>query len=96
MMNKDTPTIRPITDADLDQVLELCALHAAYEKLPFHHEDQHSRWQRDFFSLEPKLYGVVATVNQQLVGYATYMPLFNRWHLNTQVDRQNCCSCNVV
>jgi len=78
-MEEYTPTIRPITEADLDQVLELCALHAAYEKLPFQREDQRSRWQRDFFSPEPKLYGLVASVDQQLIGYATYMKQYATW-----------------
>ncbi|MEO1654740.1 MAG: GNAT family N-acetyltransferase [Bacteroidota bacterium] len=65
--------------ADLAEILALCALHAAYEKLPFRMNGQESQLREDLFSENPKLYCLVAKNQQKIIAYATYMKQYATW-----------------
>lgn len=71
--------IRAVNGVELPQLLKLCALHAAYEQLPFQLNGQVNRLAEDLFSQTPKLYCFVAIHDQELVAYATYMKQYATW-----------------
>ena len=72
--------IRRVVAADLDQLIELCRLHADYEQSPFIEDGQSERLAAAFFSTEPKLYGwVVEGANSRLCGYMTLVLDYATW-----------------
>lgn len=72
-------TIRPGRSEDVLAILRLCQAHAAYEKLPFDLNGQDVRLNQDLFSLSPKLFCLVAEVDNEIVAYATYMKQYATW-----------------
>ncbi len=71
--------IRSVLLEDLEKVLQLCVLHAAYEQLPYQHNGQKERLKKDLFSEAPRLYCLVAVSNAEVVAYATYMKQYATW-----------------
>ena len=72
-------SIRFVNIDDLDQVIELCALHAAYEKAEYDPTGKKERLTLDLFSNPPKLYCFVVEYKDELLGYATYMKQYATW-----------------
>ena len=75
----DRLSIRPANREDLEVVLTLCALHAQYEKLPFKRNGQAKRLETGLFAGQPKLHCLLAEIEQQVVGYATFMKQYATW-----------------
>ena len=72
--------IRPVKTNELPEILQLCALHAEYERLPFQVNGQVSALEKDIFSASPKLYCLVAEVKGHIIAYATYMKQYATWN----------------
>lgn len=69
--------IRELALGDLPQLIELCAEHAAYERMPFERNDQHESLRR---ALERRvIFGWVAESKRSLCGYATATIDFSTW-----------------
>ncbi|TMM52107.1 GNAT family N-acetyltransferase [Maribacter algarum] len=64
---------------DIPQIMELCCLHAEYEKAAYSIKNKKERLLRDLFATDPKLYCLVVESNAELIGYATYMKQYSTW-----------------
>ena len=71
--------IRFATPPDITVIVPLCAAHAQYEKADYHPSGKIAQLTADLFSDLPKLYMLVVEMNQQLVGYASYMKQYATW-----------------
>jgi len=71
--------IRRARAADLEQILGLCAEHAAFEGAAF--APGHARWplSRLLFGRRPRLRCLVAETGGRLAGYATYAAEVSTW-----------------
>lgn len=65
--------------ADLDQLVDLCSAHAAYEKAEYSKAGKAEQLAKDLFSEFPKLYCLVATSNATLIGFASFMKQYATW-----------------
>lgn len=76
---KPTPQIRFATKADLASIVLLCAAHAAYEKADYAPEGKKEALEKHLFCQAPTLYCLVAELNGEVIGYATYLKQFETW-----------------
>lgn len=73
--------IRPARPDDLSALVELTIEHAAFERQPLPLEaDRAARLNDALFGPKPRLAAWVATVEDTVVGYATYTKDFSTWH----------------
>ena len=72
-------TIRLAQKEDVKRLVELCGLHAAYEKAEYKPQDKEQKLSTYLFDEPASLYCLVAIVEEQIVGYATYMKQFSTW-----------------
>jgi GNAT superfamily N-acetyltransferase len=75
----DNPLIRFARKSDLPAVVNLCALHAAYEQSGYTENHKAERLSRHLFSDPPTLYCLVVEAERDLIGYATYMKQYSTW-----------------
>ncbi|WP_319462673.1 GNAT family N-acetyltransferase [Micromonospora sp. RTP1Z1] len=72
--------IRPATPADLPNLVNLCAAHAAYERSGPVAADLSDRLRKALFGAEPRLGCLVLeTIDGRLAGYATFSREFSTW-----------------
>lgn len=71
--------IRFAEKQDSSILIQLCKLHADYEKSPYDAQGKEQKLSIHLFSKQPPLYCLVALVNETIVGYATYMKQFSTW-----------------
>lgn len=73
--------LRPISPADLPELLSLCRDHADHEGLSFSDTGQTERWQDAFFGEKPRVFGwvVSAVSGGPLLGYMTATIDFSTW-----------------
>jgi GNAT superfamily N-acetyltransferase len=71
--------IRDFCEDDLDALVSLCASHAAYERSSYDSNNKKIRLKQALLSPKPSLYCWIVTVNDQVVGYATYTFDFSTW-----------------
>ncbi len=72
--------IRKATPADMAEIINLCAAHAAYEKAEYSTEGKEEKLASFLFRSEPRLFCLIAEdENKQAIGYATYMQEFSTW-----------------
>lgn len=71
--------LRPVEPADLPQLVALCAEHAAFEQAAFAENGQAARLAVYLFGPRPAAYGLVVAREDELLGFATYMPEFSTW-----------------
>lgn len=71
--------IRFALPSDVPQLIELCRLHATYEKAGYEKNGKARRLKNDLFNEYPKMYCLVVESNNVLVGYATYMAQYATW-----------------
>lgn len=64
---------------DIGQIIELCELHAIYEKAYYERENKAEQLAHDLFSDDSKLYCLVVEGEDQLIAYATYMKQYATW-----------------
>jgi len=71
--------IRLIRKEEIQQLVQLFALHAAYEKTTFKANDQVKKLTSYLFQENPPCYCLVALLGEELIGYASYMKQFSTW-----------------
>ncbi|WP_350293544.1 GNAT family N-acetyltransferase [uncultured Croceitalea sp.] len=71
--------IRFAVPTDIPQIIELCHLHAIYERDEYKIEGKERQLSIDLFSQLPKLYCLVIEREGVLLGYATYMKQYATW-----------------
>jgi GNAT superfamily N-acetyltransferase len=71
--------IRFARKKDLERIIELCELHATFEKSAYDDKGKVAQLEKHLFSDPPALYCLVAERDDRLVGYATYMKQFSTW-----------------
>ncbi|WP_375411099.1 GNAT family N-acetyltransferase [uncultured Bradyrhizobium sp.] len=72
--------IRRVQPADIEQLVELCRLHAAYEAAEYAENHQAERLKTALFGNEPELFGWVAEGSSGLLdGYMTAVVEFATW-----------------
>ena len=78
--------IRFILENELTELVDLCAKHAEYERSDY---EQNSKKINDLkkaiFSKEPKIYCLVAEIDDKIIGYATYMLQYSTWDASDYV-----------
>ena len=73
-------TIREIQPEELDELIQLCAEHAAFERAEYDSIGKADRLRQFLFEPSPRLYClVVQTPAGSLVGYATFAFEFSTW-----------------
>jgi GNAT superfamily N-acetyltransferase len=73
------PEIRRIRPSDVDAVVELVHALAAYESAPDECHLKSDQLHDVLFRPSPALFGHVATVDEQVVGYALWFLNFSTW-----------------
>ncbi|HAA13894.1 MAG TPA: N-acetyltransferase [Cytophagales bacterium] len=71
--------IRPYQEQDIDQLIELCATHAAYEQSDYSEEGKREALQETLVSPQAELRCLVVAVGPELVGYATFVRQYSTW-----------------
>lgn len=71
--------IRYVEECDLDLLVILCEEHARYENVPYQVNGKSKSLAKYIFKAEPDLYCLVVVVDENVVGYATYMRQFSTW-----------------
>ena len=71
--------IRYVQPKDMNEVVELCAAHAAYEQADYQREGKVKELSDHLFSPTPKLIMLVVEMDQKLIGYASYMKQYSTW-----------------
>ncbi len=64
---------------EMSQLIELCALHAAYEKYDFTIEGKTEKLSAFLFSDVPPLQCYIALVDGEMVAYTTFSKQFSTW-----------------
>lgn len=63
----------------MDQLIELCQAHAAYEECEYNSLGKSLRLGVLLFCDEPPLKCIVVETDEELIGYATFMKQFSTW-----------------
>ncbi len=72
-------TIRACEERDMAKLITLCALHAAYEQAPYDPLGKKERLATALFSDHKQLNCIVAEVEGEVIGYATYTFDYSTW-----------------
>ncbi len=70
--------IRAAQPSDLPQLLDLCEAHAEFEKATYSREGKSEKLTKALFE-DQQLKCVVAEENENLIGYASFIPQFATW-----------------
>ena len=76
------PKIRFTQKKDLPDLVNLCQLHATFEKAEYDTERKKELLEKHLFSNNPNLFCLVVEKANSLIGYATYMKQFSTWDAN--------------
>ncbi|CAM1353446.1 MULTISPECIES: GNAT family N-acetyltransferase [Tenacibaculum] len=71
--------IRFIQKKDVKELLELCKLHAIYEKSDFNSKGKEKLFLECFFKKPLTVNCLVAEDKDEIVGYSTFMKQFSTW-----------------
>lgn len=71
--------IRPAVARDLPELVELCSLHAAYERSDYQVEGKIKALGNHLFADNPPFYALVVEQDGHLIGYASYMKQYSTW-----------------
>lgn len=77
MISKNT--IRFAQEKDINQIVQLCKLHAVFEQCEYEIQGKEQQLYEHLFSKKPSLYCLVVELNDSIIGYATYMKQFSTW-----------------
>lgn len=64
---------------DLSRIVTLCELHAVYEKTPFDAANKETLLSNHLFDKTNILKCLVVVLNENIIGYATFMKQFSTW-----------------
>lgn len=73
------PTIRPLEERDLDELVELCAEHAEYERATYSRTGKRERLARYLVGPSARAHCLVVDGPEGLGGYATWSREFSTW-----------------
>lgn len=71
--------IRKAKKEDITEIINLCAEHAEYEKIPFESKGKDSKLAEALFTTNPPCYCLIAENEIGILGYATYTFDFSTW-----------------
>ncbi|MEP0274125.1 N-acetyltransferase family protein [Ekhidna sp.] len=71
--------IREAVERDIDQIIELCQLHAEYEKSSYSKVEKQEKLFSSLFKEKNGIKCVVIEEERQLHGYATFIKQFSTW-----------------
>ncbi|MEO0471261.1 MAG: GNAT family N-acetyltransferase [Bacteroidota bacterium] len=71
--------IRPPKETEIPRLLELCAQHAAFEGAYFRLDGQEESLKKALFGAPAILHCLVLEVDEQIEGYATFLPQYATW-----------------
>jgi len=71
--------IRPFQAQDIDQLIGLCAAHAAYEQSDYSEEGKREALREILASPQAEIQCLVVAAGPELVGYATCIQQFSTW-----------------
>lgn len=71
--------IRVVEEKDLDELVELCAAHAAYEQCDYDKEGKKEALGSSLCKVDSDLKCLVVEVEAGLVGYATFIRQYSTW-----------------
>jgi len=71
--------IRFIRENEMAQLVELCELHAIFEKSEYIKGGKAECLRKAIFKKSPALYVVVASLDNNILGYASYMKQYSTW-----------------
>lgn len=63
----------------IENIIDLCAAHAAFEESEYSRAGKAERLSADLFGKNPKLYCLVAESNGLYVGYIVWMKQYSTW-----------------
>jgi GNAT superfamily N-acetyltransferase len=75
----DKTSIRFVEQSDMEDLIQLCRLHALYEKSEYAPKNKVQELSKHLFADIPNLYCLVVEQSEKLIGYATYMRQFSTW-----------------
>ena len=77
--------IRFATPKDLETIVGLCREHAEFEKAKYSVKGKAEKLQNALFSPSPKFFCLLVVLNNEKVGFATYMKQFSTWEAQDYV-----------
>lgn len=75
--------IRNCQPDDVSILIDLCQKHATYEKTSFDPIGKEDKLQNALFDENPKLFCLIAEVNEKIAGYTSYTFDFSTWDAAT-------------
>lgn len=72
-------TIRPALPKDIDEIINLSAEHAEYERAEYNRSYKKEKLNSYLFSKPPRFFCLIAENESGILGYAAYMPEFSVW-----------------
>lgn len=76
-------SIRKCEIADLPKLIILCQKHAEFEQADYDPEGKEEGLKKELFNENPKLFCLVVTAKQTIVGYVSYTFDFSTWDAST-------------
>lgn len=74
-----SPDIRFAVPKDIPRIIELCQAHAAFEKATYNPNGKAEQLRKYLFETPAIAYCLLAEIDEQIVGYATFMKQFSTW-----------------
>jgi len=71
--------IRPLTERDLDELVDLCSEHAEYERSSYERDGKRERLAALLLGPAPRAHCLVVEADEGLAGYATWSREFSTW-----------------
>jgi len=71
--------IRPIEEKDITALIKLCKAHAEYEKADYSSTDKAEKLSKALFAPNSNLKCLVAEMDNEVVGYCTFIKQFSTW-----------------
>lgn len=71
--------IRKVERQDLNELVELCGLHAKYESVEYSEQGKQKKLEAALFAVPPQLYCWVVDDGDQLLGYVSATKEFSTW-----------------
>lgn len=71
--------LRFAEEKDLKQIVELCREHAEYERAAFDSNNKYELLSEHLIHSQNNVKCIVAEMNNEIVGYATFMKQFSTW-----------------
>lgn len=75
--------IRDAKKEDVNRLIDLCALHAAYEKSDYDRTGKAEKLQNALFSGNPMIFCWVVVKGEQIIGYVSLTPQYSTWDAET-------------